>query len=127
MSSAAAIAPELQTGGNGRRWTIDPIDGTRDFVRGNPSWSILIALEEAGEVVAGISYLPALDEMFTLGAEGIYLGAPPPSTDSAQQQQRWRTMADIQTKIFQITQDVTTSSPKSADPNFKQFSGFIKG
>ena len=49
---------------NGRRWIIDPIDGTRDFVRGNPAWAVLIALEEAGEVVAGISYLPAMNEMF---------------------------------------------------------------
>jgi len=50
---------------NGRRWIIDPIDGTRDFVRGNPAWAVLLALEEAGEVVAGVSYLPAMDEMFT--------------------------------------------------------------
>lgn len=49
---------------NGRRWIIDPIDGTRDFLRGNRAWAILIGLEEAGEVVAGISYLPALGEMF---------------------------------------------------------------
>src|SRR5580704_19379963 len=50
---------------NGRRWIIDPIDGTRDFLRGNPAWAVLIGLEEAGEVVAGISYLPALNEMYT--------------------------------------------------------------
>jgi histidinol-phosphatase len=50
---------------NGRRWIIDPIDGTRDFVRGNPAWAVLIALEEAGEVVAGVSYLPAMGEMFS--------------------------------------------------------------
>jgi histidinol-phosphatase len=49
---------------NGRRWIIDPIDGTRDFVRGNPAWAVLIALEEAGEVVAGVAYLPAMEEMF---------------------------------------------------------------
>jgi histidinol-phosphatase len=49
---------------SGRRWIIDPIDGTRDFVRGNPAWAVLIALEEAGEVAAGVAYLPALDEMF---------------------------------------------------------------
>jgi histidinol-phosphatase len=49
---------------NRRRWIIDPIDGTRDFVRGNPAWAVLIALEQAGEVVAGVSYLPAMDEMF---------------------------------------------------------------
>jgi histidinol-phosphatase len=50
---------------NGRRWIIDPIDGTRDFVRGNPAWAVLIALEEAGEVVAGVAYLPAMNEMFS--------------------------------------------------------------
>jgi len=43
---------------NGRRWLIDPIDGTRDFLRGNPLWSILIGLEEAGEVVAGVVHFP---------------------------------------------------------------------
>jgi histidinol phosphatase-like enzyme (inositol monophosphatase family) len=50
---------------NGRRWIIDPIDGTRDFVRGNRAWSILIGLEADGEVVAGVSYFPALDELFS--------------------------------------------------------------
>jgi histidinol phosphatase-like enzyme (inositol monophosphatase family) len=45
---------------NGRRWIIDPIDGTRDFVRGNPLWSVLIALEEQGEVQAGVVHLPLM-------------------------------------------------------------------
>src|SRR5262245_47971245 len=36
---------------SGRRWIIDPIDGTRDFVRGNRFWCVLIALEEHGESV----------------------------------------------------------------------------
>jgi histidinol phosphatase-like enzyme (inositol monophosphatase family) len=46
--------------GNGRRWIIDPIDGTRDFVRGNPLWSVLIALEKDGEVQAGVVHLPMM-------------------------------------------------------------------
>jgi histidinol-phosphatase len=50
---------------SGRRWIVDPIDGTRDFVRGNRFWAVLIGLEEAGEVVAGVCYLPALGEMFS--------------------------------------------------------------
>jgi histidinol-phosphatase len=50
---------------SGRRWIIDPIDGTRDFVRGNRAWAVLIGLEEAGDVVAGAAYLPAMNEMFT--------------------------------------------------------------
>src|SRR3954465_4320763 len=38
-----------KTGTSGRRWIVDPIDGTRDFVRGNRFWCVLIALEDAGE------------------------------------------------------------------------------
>jgi histidinol phosphatase-like enzyme (inositol monophosphatase family) len=44
---------------SGRRWIIDPIDGTRDYVRGLPLWAVLIGLEQDGEVVAGVAYSPA--------------------------------------------------------------------
>src|SRR3954470_12251602 len=43
---------------NGRKWIIDPIDGTRDFVRGIPLWAILIGLEQDGEIVAGVAHCP---------------------------------------------------------------------
>jgi histidinol-phosphatase len=43
---------------NGRRWIIDPIDGTRDFVRSIPLWSVLVGLEERGQVVAGVTCCP---------------------------------------------------------------------
>lgn len=43
---------------NGRRWIIDPIDGTKDFVRGIPLWAVLIGLEQDGEIVAGAAYSP---------------------------------------------------------------------
>ena len=49
---------------NGRRWIIDPIDGTRDYLRGNALWANLIGLEEDGEIVAGVVNLPALGEMY---------------------------------------------------------------
>jgi histidinol phosphatase-like enzyme (inositol monophosphatase family) len=49
---------------SGRRWLIDPIDGTRDFVRRLPFWSVQIALQDHGRVVAGLIYLPYQDEMF---------------------------------------------------------------
>jgi histidinol-phosphatase len=45
-------------GRNGRRWIIDPIDGTRDFVRGIPLWAVLIGLEQEGEIVAGVAHSP---------------------------------------------------------------------
>jgi histidinol-phosphatase len=50
---------------NGRKWIIDPIDGTRDFIRGTRAWSVLIGLEEKDEVVAGFTYFPSTGEMFT--------------------------------------------------------------
>lgn len=55
---------------SGRRWIIDPIDGTRDFVRGSLPWAVLIGLEAHGEVVAGFSYLPALGELYHASAGG---------------------------------------------------------
>lgn len=51
---------EGSTGSHERRWIIDPIDGTSNFVRGAPVWATLIALEEAGEIVAGLVSAPAL-------------------------------------------------------------------
>ena len=43
---------------NGRKWIVDPIDGTRDFVRGIPLWAVLIGFEQDGEVVAGAAHCP---------------------------------------------------------------------
>lgn len=51
-------------GRSGRRWIIDPIDGTRDFVRGNRFWCVLIALEEAGQSVMGVAHFPMLEETY---------------------------------------------------------------
>ena len=47
-----------------RRWIIDPIDGTRNFVRRVPIWATLIALEEAGEVTVGVIYNPVTDDLY---------------------------------------------------------------
>jgi histidinol-phosphatase len=44
----------------GPRWIIDPIDGTRKFVRGMFGWATLIALEDAGEVIVGVASAPAI-------------------------------------------------------------------
>jgi histidinol-phosphatase len=52
------------TGTNGRLWTVDPIDGTRDFVRGLPTWSNLISLEADGEIVLGVCNLAAQGEQY---------------------------------------------------------------
>ena len=51
-------------GDSGRRWILDPIDGTRDFVRGDRGWCVLIALEDRGEPVVGVARFPMLDETY---------------------------------------------------------------
>ncbi len=63
----------MQESTNGRRWIIDPIDGTRDFIRGTGAWSVLIGLEADGEVVAGHAYYPAHGNMYSAAkAEGAF-------------------------------------------------------
>lgn len=57
----AAGAPRLH---------IDPIDGTTNFAWGLPHFSTVITLEEAGELVAGVTYDPMLDELFSAEAGG---------------------------------------------------------
>jgi histidinol-phosphatase len=54
----------IKAGTSGRRWIIDPIDGTRDFVRGNRFWCVLIAIEEAGEPLVGVAHFPMLNETY---------------------------------------------------------------
>jgi myo-inositol-1(or 4)-monophosphatase len=46
------------------RWVVDPLDGTLNFLHGIPHFAISIALERAGEIVAGLIYDPLRDEMF---------------------------------------------------------------
>jgi len=57
----AVIGEEMPTTGSGaRQWVIDPIDGTKNFVRGVPVWATLIALVDAGQPVLGVVSAPAL-------------------------------------------------------------------
>ena len=60
----------LKNSTNRRKWIIDPIDGTRDFIRGTRAWSVLIGLEEEDQVVAGFAYFPATGEMFSASKGG---------------------------------------------------------
>lgn len=68
-------------GSGSRRWIIDPIDGTKNYVRGVPVWATLIALVEEGEVVVGVVSAPALARRWWAssgaGAWGTMLGMEP--------------------------------------------------
>ncbi len=55
------------------RWIIDPIDGTKNFIRRIPIWAVLIALEERGEITTGVVLNPVTGELFTARrGEGAY-------------------------------------------------------
>jgi myo-inositol-1(or 4)-monophosphatase len=59
--------------GDGHRWFIDPIDGTKAFARGVPLYAVLIGLEIDGRCEVGVAYFPALDEMlYAASGEGCY-------------------------------------------------------
>jgi histidinol-phosphatase len=63
------------TGAGGRRWIVDPIDGTAMFVAGDDRWLVLVALEQDGEIVAGVAAVPAQGELWWAGrGAGAYHG-----------------------------------------------------
>ena len=47
-----------------RRWIVDPLDGTTNYLHGLPHWAISIALEHKGQIVSGVVYDPSSDELF---------------------------------------------------------------
>ncbi len=61
------------SGATARRWIIDPIDGTKNYVRGIPIFATLIGLEENGRIVAGVVSAPALQRRWWASAgEGAF-------------------------------------------------------
>jgi histidinol-phosphatase len=60
-------------GSSGFRWIIDPIDGTRNFVRRIPLWGTLVGLEYKGQQIAGVANVPALGHVYrALLGDGAY-------------------------------------------------------
>ncbi len=65
LSEEAAAAPFADRQGWSRFWLVDPLDGTKEFIRRNGEFTVNIALIEAGAPVLGVVYAPTLDRMFT--------------------------------------------------------------
>ncbi|MHC0431924.1 inositol monophosphatase family protein [Streptomyces sp. O3] len=62
-------------GGDAPVWIVDPVDGTRQFVHGDPGFCTLVALAQGGELLASWTYAPALDELaVAIRGQGARLG-----------------------------------------------------
>ncbi len=56
------------------RWLVDPLDGTTNFLHSNPLFAVSIGLEREGQLIAGVIYNPATDELFTAEkGKGAYM------------------------------------------------------
>jgi histidinol-phosphatase len=63
----------IQPGGSGWRWILDPIDGTKNYVRGIPVWATCVALQHDDEVTVGVVSAPALGRRWWAArGEGAY-------------------------------------------------------
>ncbi len=56
---------EIESKDGQHRWLVDPLDGTTNFLHGIPVFAVSIALERQGQIVAGVIYNPAMDELYT--------------------------------------------------------------
>jgi myo-inositol-1(or 4)-monophosphatase len=117
----AVMGEEMGASGDSRhRWILDPIDGTRSFVRGVPLFGVLVALEIEGEAVVGVCYLPALDEMVAAGrGEGCRWNGRPARVSS---------VSSLENALVSLTEPATLSD---MHPGFwerlKKRAGAIRG
>jgi len=97
-------------GSSGYRWIIDPIDGTKSFITGVPLYSTLLGLEYSGRSVAGVIYIPALDEGVhaARGAGAWYFAKGQPETPA-----RVSKRAQLSDGIF-ITSQVDSYAKRGA-------------
>ena len=69
----AIVGEEMGAGGSenaSHRWFIDPIDGTKSFMRGIPLYAVLIGLEIDGRIEVGVVYFPGLNEILYASSNG---------------------------------------------------------
>jgi histidinol-phosphatase len=64
------------SGATTRRWILDPIDGTKNYIRGIPVWATLIGVEENGRIIAGVISAPAMGRRWWAArGEGAFVSA----------------------------------------------------
>lgn len=102
----AIFGEERGATGSGRfRWVIDPIDGTRAFISGQPMWGTLVGLQVDGEPIAGWMHQPAVDETHVATPRGgrVIFGDPAASAGSVSRPLRSSGCADLASAILLST------------------------
>ena len=63
----------ITSGTSDVNWVVDPIDGTKAFISGFPTWGILVGLQQGDQVLAGLMHQPVTDELFYGSSAGAFL------------------------------------------------------
>ncbi len=107
--------------GNGRRWIIDPIDGTKAFIHGVPLYGVMIALEVEGLLQLGVVHFPALRELYYAERGcGAFLNDSPITVSS---------VADIKDATVLYTEREYLLDPPSLHPvdMLRRDAGLVRG
>jgi myo-inositol-1(or 4)-monophosphatase len=114
---------------SGRRWIVDPLDGTINFLYGFPAWAVSVALEDADGLAVGVVHCPTIGETFhAVRGEGAFLGdrrlhvREPVSLDRAlvatgfsYEPPRRATQADVMRELLPRARDIRRAGAASLD------------
>jgi len=112
------------------RWVVDPLDGTKAYVRGIPLYNVSICLEYKGEAVAGVIYLPATKELYSAASgEGAFLNGtrisvseqeslassyvgfytPTKNRKFVEYEKGWQTIIKISEECYRVRQEASSN------------------
>lgn len=102
---------------SGRRWIVDPIDGTKNYLRGVPVWAILIALAEGDEILCGVVSAPAMNRRWWGGAT---FGAFTQDADGSERAIQVSDVTDLSNASFSYSDAVGWDRYGDAGPKMLQ-------
>jgi myo-inositol-1(or 4)-monophosphatase len=118
-----------QAGESGRRWVVDPLDGTVNFLYGIPQWCVSVALEDAEGALAGVVLDPVRHELFTAergrGArlngeparvrDGVELGRALVATGFSYESERRAEQAEVVGRLLPLVRDIRRAGSAALD------------
>lgn len=96
-------------------WVVDPIDGTKEFIKKNGEFTVNIALVENGVPVAGVVYAPAIDDMYWADETGAYKNGDKLPLSTNETPEKSLTIVASRSHMSQETQDYVDSLKKGTE------------